>query len=128
MLSDPLLNLTEYLEANRVSAGFAEPLAIGILFLGALFLAWLVDFLTNRILLTWVKRFAATSKTQWDNAMVMERVPDRLAHLAPILVIYAAVPFVFPKQDSIASIIQRLAMALVIITVALAINGALNAA
>lgn len=128
MLSDPLLQLTEYLQSLGISERFAEPLAIAALFFTALFSAWIVDLVTRRVLLTWAKRFAAQSKTKWDNAMVMHRVPDRLAHLAPILVIYAAVPFVFPKQDVLASTIQRLAMVFVIITVALAINGALNAA
>lgn len=128
MLSDPLLQLTEYFQTLGAAERFAEPLAIAVLFAAALVLAWIVDLITRRIFLAWFKRFAAQSKTPWDNAMVAHRVPDRLAHLAPILVIYAAVPFVFPKQDTLASIIQRLAMVLVIVTVTLAINGALNAA
>ncbi|MEM7136467.1 MAG: mechanosensitive ion channel family protein [Myxococcota bacterium] len=127
MLSDPLDHLADYLQSFGLGPSLAEPIAVAILFALALLAAGIVDFLTNRILLTWVKRFAARSKTQWDNAMVDEKVPDRLAHLAPILVIYAAVPFVFPKQDLLASIVQRLAMVLVIITVAMAINGVLNA-
>lgn len=127
-MSDPLLLLTQYLMHLGVEERFAEPLGIVTLVVAALLLAWVVDFITQRVLLAWVKKLAARTRTQWDNAMVQARVPDRLAHLAPALVIYAAAPLVFPQQDAVGNIVQRVAMAFVILTVALAINGALNAA
>ncbi len=127
MTFDPLLLITDYLVHLGVGKTLAEPLGILTLLLGALLLAWIVDFATNRILLTGIKRLAARTRTRWDNAMVEARVPDRLAHLAPALVIYAAAPLVFPQQDLVGNIIQRVAMAFVILTVALAISGALNA-
>ncbi|MGB5812018.1 MAG: mechanosensitive ion channel family protein [Polyangiales bacterium] len=127
-MPDPLLYSTEVLNRLGLADRIAEPLAVFVLFAIALLAAWLVDLATRLVLVRWVKRFASRSRAQWDNAMVAARVPDRLGHIAPILVIYAAVPFVFPKQDLIASIIQRLAMVLIILIVASAISGALNAA
>ncbi len=127
MMSDPLSLLTEYLVHLGLGESRAQALSVLTLVLVALLLAWIVDFVTKRILLTWVKRFAARTRTQWDNAMVEARVPDRLAHLAPALVIYAAVPLVFPSEDVIGAVIHRVAMAFVILTLALAVNGALNA-
>ncbi len=127
MMSDPLLWITDYLVHLGVGETLAEPLGILTLLVVALLFAWIVDFATKRILLTGIKRFAARTRTRWDNAMVEARVPDRLAHLAPALVIYAAAPLVFPQQDLVGNIVQRAAMAFVILTVALAINGALNA-
>jgi miniconductance mechanosensitive channel len=86
-----------------------------------------LDFATKRSLVTWFKRLADRSETRWDNALVDAHAPDRLAHLAPALVIYAAAPFVFPEPDFVASLVQRVAMAFVIVTVGLAINGVLDA-
>jgi len=128
MMSDPLLLLTEYLVHLGVGETFAQALGILTLLVAALLLAWIVDFVTKRGLLSWVRRLATRTRTRWDNAMVEARVPDRLAHLAPALVIYGAAPVIFPEQDLVAAIIQRVAMAFMILTVALAINGALNAA
>jgi len=127
MKSDLLPLLTEYLIQLGVGERLAQPLGIATLLVAALLLAWIVDLATHRILLTWVKRIAARTRTEWDNAMVEARVPDRLAHIAPALVIYAAAPFVFPEQDLISTMIQRVAMAFVILAAALAINGALDA-
>jgi len=127
MMSDPLLSLTDYLVRLGVGETFAQPLGILTLVVAALLLAWIADFVTKRVLLSWVRRLAARTRTRWDNAMVEARVPDRLAHLAPALIIYAAGPVVFPEQDLVGAIIQRVAMAFVILIVALAISGALNA-
>ena len=126
-MSDPLDQLTGSLTKLGLGESVAEPIAIVILIALALLVAWVVDFVTNRVLLGWVKRFAARSRTSIDNAMVDAKVPDRLAHIAPALVIYAAAPFVFPKQDTVVSLVQRVTMAFIIFTVALAVNNALNA-
>ena len=126
MLSNPHDFITEYLTESGLGETLAELIGAAILIVLALALAWVVDFVTKRILMTWVRRFAAKTATQWDNAMVEARVPDRLAHIAPAVVIYAAAPLVFPVREAIVSLIQRVVMAFVIFTVALAINAALG--
>ncbi|MGB5813243.1 MAG: mechanosensitive ion channel domain-containing protein [Polyangiales bacterium] len=124
----PLVFLTSFFTGLGVPKAFAQPAAIGALVLATLLLAWAVDFATNRTLVAWFKRFAASTHNAWDKAMVEARVPERLAHVAPALMVHGAVPFVLPQHDSAAVIIQRVAMAFVAITVAYAIGGALDAA
>lgn len=127
MLSEPLSFLTQKLLRLGLSDQVADLLATLALLAIVLGAAWVVDFVTKRSLLTWIKRLADRSRTHWDNAMVDARVPDRLAHLVPALMIYAAAPFVFPDREFLASLVQRVAMAFAVVTVALAVNGALNA-
>ena len=127
MKSALLPSVTEYLAQLGVGETLAQPLGVLTLVVVALLLAWIVDFVTHRVLLGWVKQIATRTRTKWDNAMVDARVPDRLAHVAPALVIYGAAPFVFPEQALAGTVVQRVAMAFVIFTVALAINGALDA-
>ena len=127
MLSEPFSFVIALLVQLGVSDRLVEPLATLTLLAITLALAWLVNFVTKRIIVAWVKRLADRSRTHWDNALVDARVPDRLAHLAPALLVYVAAPLVFPHQDFAASLVRRVAMAFVIVTVALAVNGALKA-
>ena len=127
MMSEPLRSLTDYLVRLGVGESFAQPLSILALVSATLLLAWVVDFATQRVLLRWVKAMALRTQTQWDDAMVDALVPDRLAHLAPAFVIYTVAPFIFPGQEMVGNIIQRIATAFMILSLALALNGALNA-
>ena len=127
-MHQPLILLTEYLAKQGIGATLAQPLAtIGLLTV-ALLVAWVVDFVAKRIILRLVKGVARRTKTRWDNAMVDARVFDRLAHLAPALVVYGALPVIFPHQQQLEDFLQRVTMAFMILTVSLAISAALNGA
>jgi len=127
MLKEPLAFITSTLVDLGVSQSVADRLATFVLVAIVLLVAWFVDFLARKILVTWIKRLADRSPTHWDDALVDAHVPSRLSHLAPALVIYAAVPFVFPERELIASLVQRVTLAFVVITVASALFGTLNA-
>ena len=127
MLKEPLVFFTEELTKLGVGEAIADTLATLILAAIVVLAAWLANFLSKRVLVTWFRRLADRSPTHWDDALVDERVPDRLAHLVPALVIYAAATFVFPERELAASLVQRVAMAFVVITVAASLYGTLNA-
>lgn len=89
--------------------------AYGVLlsWLTLVFVAWLANFVSKRILLRAVRSVVDRSKAQWDDALVEHKVFHRLAHLAPAMVIYAAGPLLFPEEDqeSYQQAMQRLATA-----------------
>ena len=127
-MDQPLSLLTEYLSKHGVGGTLAQPLATIMLLTVALLVAWLVDFVAKRIILRLVKGLAKRTKTHWDNALVDAHVFDRLAHLAPALVVYGALPVIFPQHEQLENFLQRVTMAFMILTVALGIGNALSAA
>ena len=94
-----------------------------------IFVAWLANFISKRILLRAVRTLVDRSKAQWDDALVEHRVFHRLAHLAPAMVVYAAGPLLFPDEDqeSYQQAMQRLATAWMYFSAGRAISALLDA-
>lgn len=55
-----------------------------------LLLAFFTHWMTRRIMLVIIYRFAKKTKTQWDDALVRHRFFSRLANIAPALIIFLA--------------------------------------
>ncbi len=64
--------------------------------LGVLFAAYLADRIVKRYLLRWVDRLTRKTRADWDDVLVRNGVFDRLAHLAPLIVIRAGADFGLP--------------------------------
>jgi len=77
------------------------------------FVAWLANFITRRVILRAVRAIVDRSKAQWDDALVEHKVFHRLAQLAPAMVVYAAGPLLFAaeSQEGYQQAMQRLATA-----------------
>ena len=71
---------------------WTAPLLVGLCIL---VLSVIADFIVKRIALRTLKYVIEKTTTPWDDAFVEHRVLDRLAHLAPAVVIYllADLPF-----------------------------------
>ena len=76
----------------EVAKNWVVPLVVGS---GILLLSVVSDFVVKRIALRTLKFVIAKTRTFWDDAIVEHQVLDRLAHLAPALVIFnlADLPF-----------------------------------
>ncbi|MGD8320723.1 MAG: mechanosensitive ion channel family protein [Gemmatimonadota bacterium] len=51
-------------------------------------LAWLANALTRRFFLGLVRRVAARTRSTWDDRLIQHRVFTRVAHVAPVVVLY----------------------------------------
>jgi miniconductance mechanosensitive channel len=56
-------------------------------------LAFAADLLSKRILISSLKSYVNRSKATWDDIMMNKKVFNRLAHIAPALVIYYSIDF-----------------------------------
>ena len=94
---------------------------------GLVLLAWLIHLLGQRLLVRVASRMASGTRFQWDDAFVRRRMIHRLASLLPAFTIYLAIPLV-PGLPPVAVIVVRnVALALMILTIALAISALLAA-
>ena len=93
-------------------AWFDMPAAVrlGLIWLAVLFAAWMANFVAKKIIVRAVNSVIGRTKAKWDDVFVENKVFERLSHLAPALVFYAAAPWLFPAaQVEYATGLRRLA-------------------
>ena len=89
-------------------------------------LAWLADFIVKKILLGTIARLVKRSKNEWDDIFVERRVFDRLAHLAPALIVFYALQYIF-EAPKLVAFLENLTQSYMVIIVLLVIDAVINA-
>ncbi len=109
--------------------GFIEnPLAIQAVGLAAVgFAAWLSLLIVRRILVAGIRRFVARSETKWDDRLVEARFFIRVALMAPALVARSGIQLVPELDETIVTLVERLASAAIVLLIALSMSAVLNA-
>jgi len=97
-------------------------------YLGLLFAASFVVYWIVRGWLVWgIRRLVARSKVTWDDALVDARVFARLAHIPPAFVVYYGVLQIPDFDADLAVLIQRVAVALIVVVAAASLISFLTA-
>jgi miniconductance mechanosensitive channel len=117
---------SELLSNLGLSEGLVDAVRIVTLIAVTVGLALLADFVVKRIIITTITRIARRSKTDWDDIFVERRVFNRLAHLAPAIIIFYAIPLVFVSEDLV-EFLGHVAQTYMILVVLLVIDATLNA-
>lgn len=86
----------------------------------------LVDLLTRKILINTLHRFAATTKSKWDDYLIESKATNNLSHIIPSIIILQAVPFVFEDFARLVPIAIEVMDVYIIILVILLIRSGLN--
>lgn len=102
---------------------FIENITIIVITVGMAFLA---DFVVKRIMVAAITRLVKRSKNDWDDVFVERKVFNRLAHLAPALVVYYALQYIF-DAPRLVQFLENLAQAYMVVVVLLVIDAILNA-
>jgi miniconductance mechanosensitive channel len=89
-------------------------------------LAILADFLVKRIIITTIHRIARRSKTDWDDIFVERRVFNRLAHLAPAIIVFYSLQFIF-NAEGLVTFLGNVTQSYMVIVVLLVIDAVINA-
>lgn len=119
--------LIEQLERLNFNEFYAEFTAVIILIIGLLIFGLIIDRISRQVLLSGFAKFAAKSKTHWDDLLIKHRVVTAIAHLAPVLVIFYFLPHVFVEYKTVVDYVNRLSEVVVIITALVVIFRFLNA-
>jgi len=89
--------------------------------------AYLADRITKRVLLGTVTRVVRRTTFTWDDALEKHGVFDRIAHVAPALIIYYGIQVVPNLGDTVAAIVGQAAMATLVLVGILSVGAFLNA-
>ncbi|MDX2416144.1 MAG: mechanosensitive ion channel [Xanthomonadales bacterium] len=118
--------LQTWLQGYGASEHLVFYVARGIAVLAVLLLSVIVDFVAKRYILTSLTYVISRTKTKWDDAILRQGVPSRLAHLAPALVIFVLTPFALEGLETTIAFIRGAAQIYMVITLTLVIDAVLN--
>ena len=99
----------------------AELLVVAILAVAA-------DYIVKRIIVSRVTALARRSESHWDDRVLEHGVLQRLAHVAPAIVVYLSADLVLADFPGAASLARRAALVYMIAATTAAAFGGLNAA
>ena len=104
-------------------AVFIENTTVILLIIGVAILA---DFIVKRIIIRGITRIAKITKNTWDDIFVRRKVFNRLAHLAPAIIIYYSLQYIF-DAEGLVIFMGNLTQAYMVLVVLLVIDAVLNA-
>jgi miniconductance mechanosensitive channel len=98
-----------------------------VLISAVILLSFIVDLIAKKVLLSVITRVVHKTKTKWDDILVERGLFNRLARIAPVLVLYYAVPIVFPGTDTAIALVQRIILSYMIAVVLMMLSSLLSA-
>ena len=103
--------MKHYLYNLLIDAGIAENTAkylnmIGLL-LVLLLIAFIIDFITKRVLRRFFAGLAKRTKTNFDDILVTNKLPRNIAHIIPLIILIEFVPQVFSDFNYAETIIEN---------------------
>ena len=120
-------HLNKLLLSLKVPPYYADIIGHSILFIGLILIIILVDYIIRKTLLATFSKIAARSKTNFDDIMVVNKVPRNVAHLIPFIIAYKFIPSLFfdniPLQDFSKKSILVIGIILTIIGVRSVLNS-----
>ena len=91
-------------------------------------IAILADLGAKRLLLAAVRVIAARTRSEWDDALVEQKVFDRLAQVVPAIILYAGIELVSGWPEAGQALVRNVASAYMILMTLLTLTAALSAA
>lgn len=90
--------------------------------------AWLAYFITSRVLLAALRSWAKRTTHTWDDALIHNRVGDKLAQLVPLFIIYEGVDLLPGVNETVKALVLNVTSAFMIVVAVITIVAFLNAA
>lgn len=118
--------IANWLEQNGVRTYSLElATLLAVLVTGAL--AFVAHVVTRHFLLKLVTRLITSTKLKWDDALLNSRFFDRLAQIAPAVVLYLLIPDTLKLAPTLAVIAGKAAIIYMVFVAVLAVDSLLNA-
>ncbi|MCM4173734.1 mechanosensitive ion channel protein MscS [Arenibacter sp. TNZ] len=117
--------LYEYLLQSGMDAKTASYFNALILFIGIILVAVLLDYIIWKVLRVTSVRFARRSSTNFDNFLVVNKVPRYVAHIIPLLLLYELLPLAFLDFEHTEGLVLKAIEILAVILVLSFIRGLL---
>ena len=120
--------LQDWLLGNGLGADTAFYLARGVAFAVVLLLSVAANFVARRYIVSALTYLISRSSTKWDDAVLRQKTLNRMAHLAPALVIYVLTPVALDGFPGVISITRSAVLIYMLVVVMLVLDSLLSAA
>ncbi|MEF3079138.1 mechanosensitive ion channel family protein [Winogradskyella poriferorum] len=77
------------------------------LLVALLILAFIIDYITKRILWKFSSTIANRTRTNFDNILISNKLPRNVAHIIPLIILIEFVPDVFSDFDYFENIVEK---------------------
>ncbi len=122
--------MLELLQNWLLSQGLSESLTFYVVrstaVITVLVLSAIANFVAKRYIVTTLTYVISRSKTKWDDAILRQKTLNRLAHLAPALIIFLLTPVALEGFDLTITLILNAAQIYMIIILMLVLDSLLN--
>jgi len=118
--------LHSWLLGHGINEDIAFYFARGIAIIVVLILSFAANFVAKRYILSTLTYIIAKSKSKWDDAMLRQRALNRLAHLAPAVVIYMLTPLALSGMVETIDLIRDTTQIYMIVILMLVLDSMLN--
>ncbi len=117
---------TGLLSGTGLSDGLLVFIENATIIVVTILLALLADFIVKRIIISSIAALTKRTKNDWDDVFVKQKVFNRLAHLAPALIVYYALQYIF-EAEKLVEFLGNLTQTYMILVVLMVIDSVLNA-
>ncbi len=118
---------TNWLKSQILSNTIIELVKVSSIAFGIILLSFLSDIVTKRIIIYYIKQYAAKSKNQWDDILVEKKVFNRLAHIVPAIVIHYFIDLLLKDMPQLVNIIHKGIYVYITVVIIMVINSFTNA-
>ncbi|MDN3493103.1 mechanosensitive ion channel family protein [Winogradskyella bathintestinalis] len=105
----------DFLVEKGLSEDTASYINMLILLCAVVFFAFIIDYVTKRLLWRFSAGVAKRTKTNFDNILLDNKLPRNIAHIIPLIILIEFVPQVFSDFSYAETIIQKTLMVIGII-------------
>ena len=118
--------LNTWLLDNGINESLAFYFARGVAIVGVLLLSFVANFVAKRYIVSALTYVISKSKSRWDDAVLRQRTLNRMAHLAPAVIIYVFTPIALQGLDPAIAIIRDALLIYMIVILMLVLDSLLN--
>jgi len=117
----------DWLINQGVDIALADIFARGFVFTLIFILSIITYWIAKRFILKGIATIIGKTKTEWDDIILKKKVFNRLAYLAPAIVIYLFISIPFEDYEWLINFFKGTALIYMIVIVILTIDAFLNA-
>lgn len=118
--------LYDYLIEAGLSVRTATYLNVAVLILAVVILAVIVDWIIKKIIINLFTQFASKTKTNFDDLLIRNKLPQNVAHVVPFIIILELVPFILADFPYVASLVAKALEVFTILLVLWIVRSFLN--
>jgi len=89
-------------------------------------LAYILNFVCNKVLLNAFKKIADKTKNTWDDLIVDRKIINKLINIVPAIFVYILLPLVFPNNPNTLDFFQRVCLIYIVAVSLRFINSSLS--